>query len=152
MIGVSESTIEKELSEKGSFAIVPKGESMLPMIRGGREVVVITKPSGKIRKYDVVLFKDEAGRYVLHRVIKITPDTLVTRGDNTYFKEYVRETSVIGVLSSYNKNGKTHSTKSFFYKIYTKRRVLSYPLRLAFIKARCALIKIYKTIFKKREK
>ena len=145
-------SIEKELLEKGNFAISPKGESMRPMLRGGKDAVIIVKPTGKIRKYDVVLFKDALGRYVLHRVLKINTDTLVTRGDNTYFKEYPKKDEVIGLLISYNKNGKTHKTSDFSYKVYSRVRVWNYPVRLAIFKAKCVLRKIYKSIFKKRKK
>ncbi len=147
-----ESTIEKELSEKGSFAACAKGESMRPMLRGGCDMVIIAPLSQEIKKYDVILFKDESNRYVLHRVVKCKNGFYVTRGDNTYFTEKVNPDNVIGILTQYNKNGKSYDVNSFASKLYAKRRVFFYPVRKLYFGIKKRLFALYRKIFKKRQK
>ena len=146
-----ESTVERELAERGSFAACAKGESMRPMLRGGRDMVIIEPISAPIKKYDVILFKDGASRYVLHRVIKLRGGVIITRGDNTYFTETLKPDAVLGVLTKYNKDGKSYSVNSRSYKLYAKQRVFFYPARKLFVASKRAFYKIARKIFKKRK-
>ncbi len=151
MASFFESTVEKELKERGSFAACAVGESMRPILRGGRDMVVIETLSASPRKYDVILFKDKASRYVLHRVVKIRNGVFITRGDNTYFTETVAPEAVLGILTKYNKNGKSYSVNSFSYKLYARMRVFFYPLRKLCLRIRRALSALVRKIFKKRK-
>ena len=57
---------------------------MYPMLRHRRDTVVIKSIDGEISKNDVVVYRVKSGKLVLHRVLKITPDVFVIRGDNLY--------------------------------------------------------------------
>ena len=152
MTEVFESTIEEELLKNGSFAICAKGESMRPMLRGGKDMVIIAKRPLEIRKYDVILFKDKRQRYVLHRVVKVKDGFYLTRGDNTYFEEHVDEECVLGILTRYNKDGKSYDVNSFSSKLYARQRVFFYPVRKLLLKIRKRLSCLYRKFFKKRQK
>ena len=145
-----EITVESELAAHGSFAACAKGESMRPMLRGGKDMVVIVPLPERLKKYDVILFKDNLGRYVLHRIVKIKDTTYITRGDNTYFVEYVKHDKIIGILSKYNKNGKSYDVNSFSYRFYARCRVFFYPVRKLYIGARRRISALLRKIFKKR--
>ena len=151
MASFSESTVEKELAEKGSFAACAVGESMRPMLRGGRDMVIIEPLSKVPRKYDVILFKDKASRYVLHRVVKIRGDVYVTRGDNTYFTETVAPETILGILTKYNKNGKSYDVNSFSNKLYARFRVFFYPARKLYRAIKRVIFALPRKIFKKRK-
>ena len=151
MANFFESTVERELSERGSFAACAVGESMRPMLRGGRDMVIIEPVSEKLKKYDVILFKDELSRYVLHRIIKIKGELIITRGDNTYFTESVALENVLGILTRYNKNGKSCEVNSFSYKLYSRRRVFFYPFRKLYFGLKRSLFSIARKILKKRK-
>ena len=63
-----------KLVEDGVSVTFPvKGRSMLPFIVGGRDSVILQK-AGILKPGIVVLAEDETGRYVLHRILKISPD------------------------------------------------------------------------------
>ena len=151
MASFSESTVEKELAEKGSFAACAVGESMRPMLRGGRDMVIIEPLSKVPRKYDVILFKDKASRYVLHRVVKIRGDVYVPRGDNTYFTETVAPETILGILTKYNKNGKSYDVNSFSNKLYARFRVFFYPARKLYRAIKRVIFALPRKIFKKRK-
>ena len=151
MASFSESTVEKELAEKGSFAACAIGESMRPMLRGGMDMVIIEPLSKAPRKYDVILFKDKALRYVLHRVVKIRGGIYITRGDNTYFTETVAPEEILGILAKYNKNGKSYDVNSFSYKLYARFRVFFYPARKLYRAIKRVIFALPRKIFKKRK-
>ena len=57
-----------------------KGRSMLPFILGGHDSVVLTRP-GDVAIGDVVLARIDGQRYVLHRVMEVSPERVVLMGD-----------------------------------------------------------------------
>ena len=88
---------EEFLEEKGWLVYKTKGVRMLPMLHENQDLVVIRTPEGRLKKYDVALYK-RGETYVLHRVIGVTEGGYDIRGDNTYAIEKVPEEAVIGVL------------------------------------------------------
>lgn len=69
--------------EQGRTITIPlTGTSMSPTLQQGRDNLVLAplSPNVPLRRYDVVLFRYR-GAYILHRIMKIKGDTLVTRGD-----------------------------------------------------------------------
>lgn len=68
------------VNEGMAVTLLVKGRSMLPFIFGARDSVILTLP-GEIREGDVVLARIDGQRYVLHRVMTVSPDRVVLMGD-----------------------------------------------------------------------
>ena len=67
------------LREGREVVIKPKGNSMLPFIRGDRDSVILRKmPTVEVGDILLVRFQ---GRYVLHRLIRRQGERLVLMGD-----------------------------------------------------------------------
>ena len=113
-------SFERELREHGVIIHTNKGRSMLPLLREGRDVMIIKRPEGRLRRYDVALYKRPDGTYILHRVLKTTPDGYVMCGDHCTKREYgITDNEVIGVLSGVIRDGKSISTDNFSYRLYS---------------------------------
>lgn len=84
MQGISDEQIIREavslVSEGMAVTMLVKGRSMLPFIEGGRDSAVLTRP-GTVREGDVVLARIDGRRYVLHRVMDVSPERIVLMGD-----------------------------------------------------------------------
>lgn len=130
---MSKSTFEKELQEKGVIIYTNVGTSMQPLIRQGKDIMIISSVDSigrKLKKMDVPLYKRDSGQYVLHRIVKVTEDGYVLRGDNTYVNEYgITEKHVIGVLTGVLRNGKEISVYSFGYVLYSYIWYCTYYIR-----------------------
>lgn len=91
--------VVRMLDEGKQVTIPVKGFSMLPFIRGGRDLVVLERP-GTFRKDDIVLFHmgpQEGGRYVMHRILSIDGDRVDIMGDGVPgIHEHVRTGHLIG--------------------------------------------------------
>ena len=94
------------IRENGVYVSSPKGRSMLPFIREGRDSVVVVPVKTPLRKYDIILYVDRDGSHVMHRIIGVRDGEFTVRGDNCYFKESVARENVIGVAEKILKNGK----------------------------------------------
>ena len=69
------------LLEEGKEVTIPvKGFSMLPFIRGEKDLVILRKPDRDLSVDDIVLFR-YGGRYVMHRIIAMEGGKIVIRGD-----------------------------------------------------------------------
>ena len=87
-----------KLIEEGQEVIFkPKGMSMLPFIRGGRDSVLLRK-AGELKVGDIALAEISEGRYVLHRIEKIEGETIVLMGDgNLVGRERCRREDVMAI-------------------------------------------------------
>ena len=88
-------------------------------------------------------------KLILHRIIGVTDDgTYIIRGDNTYHKEYVPQSDVVGVMSAIYRGGKyIDCATSKRYKRYVKINNFFYPVRWLWnTKIRAFLSKIKRKI------
>ena len=82
------------------------GDSMEPMIRQGRDRVCIGRCSGRLRLYDVPLYRRPSGQLVLHRIVKVLPEEYVTCGDNRRkWERGVTDAMIIGILTGFYREG-----------------------------------------------
>ena len=109
----------QEFLEKGkSVTFSPRGVSMLPMLRQGRDTVTISPISGNLKKYDLPLYRRDDGHFVLHRVVKVG-ETYACIGDNQFEVERgVRHDQMIGVVTSFCRDGKAYSVNDLRYRLY----------------------------------
>lgn len=112
--------IIEKINNDGSVIFTPNGSSMEPMLKGGRDSVVLSKATKKLKKYDLPLYQRNDGKYVLHRVIKVCKDdTYTMRGDNQIYNEKgIKEKQIIAVVTSFTRKGKTYSVTSKKYHFY----------------------------------
>ena len=68
------------VSEGVSVTLPVNGQSMLPFIVGGRESVILQRPT-ELKVGDVVLAWADNYRYVVHRIISISGDQITLMGN-----------------------------------------------------------------------
>lgn len=71
--------IEAVLAAGGCFRLWPRGRSMLPLLREGRDSVLLTSPDGA-EVGDILLVRTPDGRFLLHRAVALE-ETVTLRGD-----------------------------------------------------------------------
>ena len=114
-----ENSIEEILKNDGVYVSTTSGVSMYPMLRDRRDTIVVTPTQARLKKYDVALYR-RGDSYVLHRVIKVLPDSYVIRGDNCALKEYVPNSSVLGKLTEVWRADKKLNMQCASYKAYSR--------------------------------
>lgn len=147
-------TIEELIEEEGKYVGPTVGVSMLPMLKSGRDSVVIVKKEARLKPLDVALYK-RGDKYVLHRVISLIDGGYIIRGDNCYSDEKIPENAVFGVLSEYfRENERIDCATNEKYLRYAKKRVKNYRLRRFFVvpylRCRNLAARVYHKIFKRK--
>ena len=114
------STFEEQLALHGKLIYTNVGDSMEPLIRQGRDLLIITaKPEGRLKRYDVPLYKRNSGQYVLHRILQVRQNDYVICGDNRWQREYgITDRHIIGVLTGIVRDGKEISVNDGKYRAY----------------------------------
>ncbi len=89
--------VEAELAEGRPVRFRLKGNSMFPLLRNGKDVVVLEKcPAESLQPMDVVLFRYR-GKHVLHRIIRREGERLLIQGDGSIVaKEECKVDDVVG--------------------------------------------------------
>lgn len=124
--------VEEALKTQESAAFLTSGASMRPLLRTHKDIVVIKRAKHPLQVGDVPLYKKQGvNKLILHRIIGMREDGVyIVRGDNTYHKEYIPQSDVVGVMSAIYRGGKyidCNSSKS--YKIYVSLNRFFYPVR-----------------------
>ena len=127
--------IEDVLSRDGEITFTPNGNSMWPLLHSGRDTVTLTKVEKPLKKYDLPLYKNSKGHFILHRVIGKNKDGYIMRGDNLLYKEYgITDEQIIGKVVRFNRCDKDYSVNDFGYKIYCILRNNDFTVMLRKIK------------------
>lgn len=117
---MNKSSYEEQLQQHGSLVYTNVGDSMLPLLRQKRDLLIIKKrPAGRCKKYDVVLYRRPSGQYVLHRILKVRTAGYVICGDNRRCREFdVPDEWIIGILTGVVRDGKEIELSGFRYWLY----------------------------------
>ena len=111
-------TIRAVLDSGGEFRMYPKGTSMLPLLREGRDSISLIKPTNKLKNGDIAFYRRENGAYILHRVIK-TDSTYTMCGDNQLTLEQgITDEQIIGIVYKIFRDDKPLSDKNLLYRCY----------------------------------
>ena len=144
------SNIEEIIERDGQVLEMTYGISMQPMLRQGQNPVIISRVVSSPKKRDVILFKDLTGKYILHRIIKVTEDGFVTRGDNLFVTETVQNAEVVGILTGYYKGEKYIDCKTNFgYRVYSFSTPLLFCLKKIKSKISPFVPKLLKRLYRK---
>ena len=128
--------ITEAINSGKSVELSPRGTSMLPMLREGKDSVILSAPQGELKKYDIPLYRRKDGTYALHRVIAIGDYSYVCIGDNQYFAETVYHHQVIAVVTAFKKNGRLLTVDNRRYRIYVALRMYMRPARYFLIRVK----------------
>lgn len=99
--------VENMLADGRSVMLKATGNSMLPFIVGGRDSVLVRRPSGIPAVGQIALAHLPDSRYVLHRIVRIHGAEIVLMGDgNLKETESCRFPDITGVVTRIIRNGR----------------------------------------------
>lgn len=119
------------------------GRSMRPFIEGGRDSVVLVRPTN-VKPMDVVLAKTEDNRYVIHRVLEMAGERVTLMGDgNLQGREHAECKQIYAkVTHVVHPNGYKRSLYTPFIQFVQKMWVSLLPLRRYLLKLYRVYIRI----------
>lgn len=138
------SDYKRVIEQKGVLSFTPSGVSMWPIISNRADTVIITRPQGRLKKYDVAFYERKSGQPILHRVMRVNETGYDMCGDSqTAIEKGIEFDAVFGIMTGYYKKGRyIDCRKNLFYKFIVRfwsfsilwRRILLKGLRILGIK------------------
>lgn len=121
--------IRERLASGQSVSFSPRGISMLPMLRQGKDSVVLSPLPDKLNKYDLPLYQRDDGHYVLHRIVK-AGETYTCIGDNQFvYERGLEHRQMIAVVTAFTRDGKRIVVSDPGYRLYCRIWHISRPVR-----------------------
>lgn len=137
--------IEEAIESGGVFTLYPKGDSMKPLLRMGKDAVELCAADGATVG-DIVLFRRENGQFVLHRIVDEKPDGYVFCGDNQCVLEGgIKREQFVAKVGAVLRDGVRTPVTDPKYLDYVK----SLPKRRRGIRVRATLRAVKRKIFGK---
>lgn len=108
------------ISDGGLFRLYIKGTSMMPLLRQGKDSVMLGTPS-ELKENDIILYKRNNGAYVLHRIIRIKKSGYLICGDNQFVIERgINSNNVIAKVVSFFRDDNEIKLDNEKYTAYIK--------------------------------
>ena len=136
------SLVEEEIAEGKPVRFRLKGNSMFPLLRNGKDSVILEKClPDELKPMDVVLFRYR-GSYVLHRIIQRMGDDLLIQGDGSILAmEQCAVNDVVGKVTGICRpSGKVLSVDSWKWTFPSRLWRISNPLRVLLLRIAHKLI------------
>lgn len=133
------STFEEIIQRQGRLVYTNTGTSMMPLLRQHRDLLIIAPPpAGRLRMWDVPLYRRDNGQYILHRVLWVRRHDYVICGDNQWRPETgITDRHIIGVLEGVSRDGHVlpirptaeHPHVPLRYRLYVFVWCFFFPIR-----------------------
>lgn len=125
--------LQLQMETAGTAALTVTGWSMLPMLHNRKDQVIIAPVTDRCQRTDVILYRRENGRYVLHRILRCTKEGYILCGDNQFFTEKVNHSQVIAVVTGFVRKGKKYGISHTGYQRYARFWVFFHPIRWLYL-------------------
>ena len=143
--------LQLQMETAGAAVLTVTGWSMLPMLHNRKDQVTIAPVTDRCKQGDVILYRRENGRYVLHRILRCRKDGYILCGDNQFFTEKVNHSQVIAVVTAFTRKGKNYLVTDAKYRRYTWFWVVFHPIRWIYLIPR-RLLGYIRTFFRHLKK
>lgn len=115
--------MEESFKNGESFTFKPTGVSMRPFIKGGETTVTVEKYIGGAKKFDIIFYEREDGKYVMHRIVKVYPEFFGVCGDNQWWVEKVCENQIFSIVTEVD-GIKKKGTFLYLHTLWLRRFII----------------------------
>ena len=121
----------KQLIEDGQEVVITvAGWSMEPLLRNGRDRVLLKKPTNLLKRGNIVFYQRKTGQFVLHRIFKIRRDGYYMMGDHQIDLEGpIEDDAIFAIVTEVERNGRWISADAFYWKFACGLWRMLYPIR-----------------------
>ena len=120
------------LEQTEPVPLVISGNSMAPFLIHGRDTVFLSRIKAPLKRGDMVLYRRTGGRYILHRICRISGDSFTMIGDaQTQREPGITRDQILARVTAVRRKGKLLQKGSFLWYFFEKHWIRMIPLRRA---------------------
>lgn len=106
------------------------GSSMAPFLVPGRDSVLLTRPTARLHRGDLALYRRSSGTLVLHRVCRIHSGLYTMCGDAQHITEPgIRQEQILAVARAAVRKGRDEHPGTFWWDFFAHVWTRIIPLR-----------------------
>lgn len=118
------------MEETSAVPLVVSGSSMTPFLAPGRDTVYLSSISEPLRRGDMVLYRRDNGRYVLHRILRMSGDSYTMVGDAQNIPEPgIRREQILAIVRAVRRKDKLLQKGSFWWVFFERIWIHLVPVR-----------------------
>lgn len=118
------------LEETTAVPLVVSGSSMTPFLAPGRDTVYLSVISKPLRRGDMVLYRRDNGRYILHRILRVEAESYTMIGDAQHIPEPgIRREQILAIVTAVRRKEKLLQKGSFWWMFFRHIWICLVPLR-----------------------
>lgn len=118
------------MEETSAVPLVVSGSSMTPFLAPGRDTVYLSSISEPLRRGDMVLYRRDNGRYVLHRILRVSGDSYTMVGDAQSIPEPgIRREQILAIVRAVRRKDKLLQKGSFWWVFFERIWIHLVPVR-----------------------
>lgn len=122
--------LREQLDTGGRATLVVTGYSMYPTFRSKSDAVYLVPANRPLKRGDLILYRRENGRYILHRIVTKPKDgKFFCTGDNQWELEPVTDSQVMALVNGFVRDGKITAEGSRPYRAWVAIWVWLRPVR-----------------------
>ena len=137
----------RELVREGNeVSMLITGSSMTPFLFHEKDSICFRTPDRPLRRGDMVFYKRDDGRFVMHRICKVRSEGYYIVGDaQTEIEGPVRQDQIFAVITKVHRKGKWLGPGNFWWEFFAHVWLWVIPLRPLIMKTYSACFNIMKT-------
>ena len=136
------SNLKRLIDDGHEVVITVAGWSMEPLLRNGRDRVLLRNPTDLLKRGDIVFYQRKNGQFVLHRIFKIRNEGYYMMGDRLIDLEGpIEADAIFAIVTEVERNGRWISTDAFCWKFICGAWRALYPVRKLAYRLRKAIRK-----------
>lgn len=113
-----------------ALPLVITGNSMSPFLIGGRDTVYLSRLTRPLRRGDAVLYRRKSGKYVFHRIYRVSKEGITMLGDaQTIPEPGIQPDQIMAIMTSAERKGRRISPGSFWWEFFDKIWIRIVPIR-----------------------
>ncbi len=123
--------IEDSFRQGMTVSLTVTGRSMTPLFRHKRDSVTLAPCDPySLKRGDVPLYRRDNGQYVLHRIVRVQPDTYTLVGDaQSELEVGLPKQNVCAVMVGFKRKGKAVTCGNVLYRAYSWVWMFLRPVR-----------------------
>ena len=121
----------RTLIEEGKqVSMIISGSSMAPFLIHARDHICLERPSGELRKGDMVFYQRSNGEYVMHRIYNVKKEEYYLIGDaQTVIEGPIQREQIFAVVTKVKRKGEWIVPENFRWKFFAHVWLNIIPLR-----------------------
>lgn len=121
--------IKETLLSGGTVELPITGTSMFPLLKAGRDTVII-KADSEYGIGDIIFYRRDDGHFVLHRIVGTDENGFILCGDNqTHLEKNIENRHIIAKVIEIKRDGKIIKTQDPKYSKYVNFWIKFLPHR-----------------------